>query len=93
MKIRKINRVLLEEPVPVYDLTIEGTHNFKLGAGPFVHNSKDVSDAISGTCYMLFSKEAASHMRPTRRSLKTGTGDVRKIRFAARNSNTFRGSY
>src|SRR2546425_6814877 len=31
--------VPLTEPVDVYDLTIEGTHNFALAAGVFVHNS------------------------------------------------------
>jgi len=31
--------VTLPEPVDVYDLTIEGTHNFALAAGVFVHNS------------------------------------------------------
>ncbi len=28
----------LEQPVPVYDLCVEGTHNFALEAGVFVHN-------------------------------------------------------
>ncbi len=31
--------VALSEPVDVYDLAVEGTHNFALAAGVFVHNS------------------------------------------------------
>ncbi len=36
-KIRKI--VKLREKIDVYDLEVEGTHNFALAAGVFVHNS------------------------------------------------------
>lgn len=35
----------LAEREDVYDLTVDGTHNFALDAGVFVHNSKDVADA------------------------------------------------
>lgn len=37
----------------VYDLTVEGTHNFALDAGVFVHNSKDLADALSGVVYYM----------------------------------------
>jgi hypothetical protein len=36
------------EPCRVYDLEIEDNHNFALAAGVFVHNSKDLSDAVAG---------------------------------------------
>jgi hypothetical protein len=36
---------------PVYDLEIQDNHNFALSAGIFVHNSKDVSDALCGSIY------------------------------------------
>lgn len=49
MRIKTVTRLSLDVPVPVYDLTVAGTHNFCLVAGKvFVHNSKDVSDAICG---------------------------------------------
>ncbi len=37
----------LKERADVYDLTIEGTHNFALAAGVFVHNSIDGDNAAS----------------------------------------------
>lgn len=35
----------------VYDLEIKDNHNFLLGAGVFVHNSKDVSDSVAGAVW------------------------------------------
>jgi hypothetical protein len=40
--------VELEEPVWVYDLEVDGFHNFALTAGVFVHNSKDEADSLAG---------------------------------------------
>lgn len=51
MRIKSVIKVVLTEAVPVYDLTVDGTHNFKLFNGPFVHNSKDVADALAGVVY------------------------------------------
>lgn len=53
MRVRSVRRVILPSPVPVYDLEVAGTHNFKLDAGPFVHNSKDLADAIACVVYRL----------------------------------------
>lgn len=53
MKVKSVTHLHLPEAVPVYDLTVTGTENFKLAAGPFVHNSKDVSDALAGVVYGL----------------------------------------
>lgn len=36
---------------PVYDLTVPDTENFALASGVFVHNSKDVADAVAGCVY------------------------------------------
>lgn len=38
-KVVRVSKIVLEEPVWVYDLTIERYHNFALSAGIFVHNS------------------------------------------------------
>jgi len=35
----------------VYDLTVPKTGNFALASGVFVHNSKDVADAVAGVCW------------------------------------------
>ncbi len=49
--IQKNHRVVsvrhLQEKADVYDLTIEGTHNFCLAAGVFVHNSLDGDSAAA----------------------------------------------
>ena len=37
----------------VYDLEIEGNHNFTLDAGVVVHNSKDISDSLAGAIWDL----------------------------------------
>lgn len=45
-KIKSIEYI--HKPCRVYDLEIEDNHNFALGAGVFVHNSKDVADSHAG---------------------------------------------
>ena len=43
---------IIHECTPVYDLTIEDTHNFALDAGVFVHNSdKGVTDAVIASAH------------------------------------------
>lgn len=41
------------ENIPVYDITVEGNHNFALDSGVFVHNCghKDVLDAVAGSTF------------------------------------------
>lgn len=53
MRVKAVRRIFLEEPVPVYDITVHGTENFKLANGPFVHNSKDIADGLAGVVYGL----------------------------------------
>jgi len=52
-KVRHVISVKLSEPVPVYDLEVDDHHNFALSAGVFVHNSKDVGDAVAGVVHGL----------------------------------------
>ena len=40
----------------VYDLTVPETENFALSSGVFVHNSKDVADAVCGAVYNAMEK-------------------------------------
>ncbi len=44
-KVRKVE--FLKEREDVYDLTVDGTHNFALAAGVFVHNSMDGDSAAA----------------------------------------------
>jgi hypothetical protein len=46
-RIRFTELVELEEPAWVYDLEVDTHHNFALTAGVFVHNSKDMADALA----------------------------------------------
>jgi hypothetical protein len=47
MRAATVERELVNK-VPVYGLTVVGTHNFTLANDLFVHNSKDTMDAICG---------------------------------------------
>lgn len=48
-KIKQVESLNYKEDV--YDLTIKDNHNFALDAGVFVHNSKDLIDAVTGATY------------------------------------------
>jgi len=43
----------------VYDITVPGYNNFALYNGVFVHNSKDVCDAVCGVCNFLLTRKAS----------------------------------
>lgn len=49
----------------VWDITVEKTHNFALGAGVFVHNSKDLADALAGVVYNCETKVIAEPIAPS----------------------------
>lgn len=42
----------LDTTEDVYDIEVDGNHNFALSAGVFVHNSKDSADAFCGSVWM-----------------------------------------
>jgi hypothetical protein len=52
-KIVKIECIKTNTPVPVYDIEVPLTDNFALGAGIFVHNSKDLADAVASIVYHM----------------------------------------
>ena len=52
-KVRAVLPVHLDVPVPVFDLEVDEHANFALASGVFVHNSKDVADALAGSLYTL----------------------------------------
>lgn len=88
-----IKIVELSQPVEMWDLTtIDAPPVFSLTAGVFVHNSKDVADAVAGVVYMLQTKEATygrpvSHRRGNYRGdtadNQVGRIGVRKVRLSS----------
>jgi intein/homing endonuclease len=44
-----------------YDLQIDGSHNYSLAAGVFVHNSKDIADCLAGVNWSLNQPEQKKH--------------------------------
>ena len=59
-KVKQVNKVTLDEPVAVYDLEVDEWDNFALAAGVFVHNSKDLADAVCAVVWHLMSDQTAS---------------------------------
>jgi len=50
-RVRSVTHIVVNDAVPVYDLEVPTHHNFALTSGIFVHNSKDLSDAVTGAVY------------------------------------------
>jgi hypothetical protein len=70
--IRDVLPVVLSTPVAVYDLSVDGWSNFALACGVFVHNSKDVSDAVCGMVWGIVTSKAYAPAHPVR----DGIGDI-----------------
>ena len=58
MKIKSVKMKKYNNPVFVYDISVDRTKNFCLGNGCVVHNSKDVADAVAGCVYKLSLRKA-----------------------------------
>ena len=69
-KVRAVVPVVLNEPVPVYDLEVDEFHNFALSGGVFVHNSKDEADAFSCSIVGAIAEGGAEGSEPL------GVGDA-----------------
>lgn len=55
MKLLKKSIVKLKTPIPVYDIEVNSPyHNYCLGNGVIVHNSKDLADAVCGAVSNLY---------------------------------------
>ena len=67
--VKNVEYIDLPSPVPVYDLTIRNNPNFALAAGVFVHNSKDVSDALAGVCYSIATDVESSRAEVTKEDM------------------------
>lgn len=48
---RVVSVKFLDYTEDVYDLTVQDNHNFALASGVFVHNSKDIADAVCGSLW------------------------------------------
>lgn len=51
-------------PIPVYDMESPVTHNYCLGNGIIVHNSKDVMDAVVGCVYSAIKDKDSEFITP-----------------------------
>lgn len=60
--VRQKRVVSLEESVSVFDLEVPKFSNFLLSAGVVVHNSKDVSDSLSGAVWNASKIDASGQM-------------------------------
>lgn len=58
MRIKSKKEIVLETPIPVYDIEVPETSNFTLSSGVIVHNSKDISDGLAGALYNASLHEA-----------------------------------
>ena len=61
-KVVNIEKIRFSKITPVYDLTIEDNPNFALTAGVFVHNSKDIADAVIGSVWSCMENAHSSQL-------------------------------
>lgn len=74
-KVRAVIPVILDKPVPIYDLEVPNYSNFALSSGVVVHNSKDISDALAGCLWTLSQGAPTSIPLAPMKSLPAPTGD------------------
>jgi hypothetical protein len=79
-KVKAVALVKLDEPVPVYDLEEYFFDNFALCAGIFVHNSKDVSDAVCGVVCRLTEEKGLLRPQIDDKTLKSRLEATRQVR-------------
>jgi intein/homing endonuclease len=63
----------------VYDLTVPETENFALASGVFVHNSKDVADAVCGAVYNAIQNSGGEMGMMQTNSSEVNTADKRTV--------------
>lgn len=59
MRVASVRHITLDTPVPVYDIEVANVHNFKLHDSAYVHNSKDVADAVCGAYSTLIERRSS----------------------------------
>lgn len=88
LTVESIEVIELEDEVEVWDIEVPETENFKLSSGPFVHNSKDLADAVCGSVWL-----AKKHMHRLRADMTTESViDQLKAVGSSRYDNILRGS-
>ena len=56
-RVLSVTQVVADEDV--YDITVPETENFALASGVFVHNSKDVADAVCGAYFTMLQRRTS----------------------------------
>ncbi len=59
MRVARVVPVTLQSPVPVYDIEVPKHSNFLLHGASYVHNSKDVADAVCGAYTTLIQRRSS----------------------------------
>jgi hypothetical protein len=59
MRVARVVPVTLQSPVPVYDIEVPKHSNFLLHGASYVHNSKDVADAVCGAYTTLLERRSS----------------------------------
>lgn len=71
-KVLAVTSVIVDDPVPVYDLEVDDFHNFALEGGAFVHNSKDEADAFA--CSIVVAISLGGEEDPGHEIAEVGVG-------------------
>ena len=76
--VASIMNYTMTTPIPVYDMESPMTHNYCLGNGIIVHNSKDVMDAVVGCVYSAIKDKDSEFQTPQQLSagLKGNYDDI-----------------
>ena len=59
----QLNRLFGTSQIQVYDITVDETSNFALTNGIFVHNSKDLADAVCGSVMNVLESDEITNVR------------------------------
>jgi hypothetical protein len=84
-RVLHVREIILDEAIPVYDISVPGNENFALNAGVFVHNSKDLADAVAWVVHNIVSNTPmwAASLRVEGATATTTQGQkeaIRKVR-------------
>lgn len=61
VKVKEVTKIKVDN-LPVYDIEVPNLENFMLDNNLIVHNSKDLSDAVVGSCYNAITSPEATEL-------------------------------
>lgn len=87
-KVEKVDILLNIDPTDVYDLEVLNFHNFALGNGVIVHNSKDLSDSLCGSVYLASMYKLADNIKHATQDAEATVKNLVKDTFDINNDMT-----